>query len=178
MKLKPILYLTILFLAAAIVGAILKFFFYLQIGSLLFSLGMNGTQLFGLILVVVNGSAISNNKLIIRMALAACIALVGYIAQTKFAFRNVGLALQLIGLGFVLASYLASFLAKSSKEVLDYLKVIWLSSKIFTSILVVVSLKVATSTNQIANILFYTMLFHFIWLALSHRIVNPPSASI
>ncbi len=63
--------------------------------------------------------------------------------------------------------YTSWFKGKVQKQTLDYLKVLWVSSKIITSLLVVLAATaVAKYFSQVANVLFYTMLIYFIWLAL------------
>jgi hypothetical protein len=82
--------------------------------------------------------------------------------------------LQLLGLLLILALYAKSFLNKPTKEVLDYLKLIWISSKITTSFLVVALFSTAVIVGQLANILFYTMLIYFIWISTSQKMAEEP----
>jgi hypothetical protein len=167
MRLKPLLYITVGFLGLAICGAILKFLFLLSIGETLFNIGMSCAQVVGLILIVVNGSFITNRKTVRIMGIFAILPVLGYFLQ--WYSRPSGIFLQLLGLLLILTLYAKSFLHKPTKEVLDYLKLIWISSKIATSFLTTILYSAAIITGHLSNILFYTMLIYFIWLTTSQK---------
>lgn len=167
MRLKSLLYLTAAFLGLALCGAITKYLFNLPFGSKLFSMGMSCTQVVGLILILINGQFATNIKQVRAMGLLATLLIAGYLVQRYS--MPIGISLQLLGLLLILALYAKSFLAKPIKGVLDYLKLIWISSKITASFLTIVLFSAAVVVGQITNILFYTMLFYFIWISLSHE---------
>lgn len=168
MRLKPLLYLTIGLLILAICGAILKYILLLPLGKQLFFIGMSGAQVAGLILIIINGSFIANSKMIRTIGLLALLPTIGYFVQWYSSL--IGIGLQLIGLLLILGLYTKFFLSKPVKEVLDYLKLFWVSMKISSSVLVVVTFGSAVVAGQIANILFYTMLIYFIWISMSRSI--------
>lgn len=93
--------------------------------------------------------------------------IIGYFVQ--WYSRPHGISLQLLGLLLILILYAKTFLDKPTKEVLDYLKLIWVSSKIAASFLVVALYSTAVIVGQLANILFYTMLIYFIWISTSQK---------
>ncbi len=159
--------MTVGFLVLAICGAILKYTLFLPIGSTIFNFGMSCTQVLGLILIVINGTLVTNSKMVRLMGLLALLPLAGYFIQ--WYSNSIGTSLQLLGLLLILAVYAKTFLSKPTKEVLDYLKLIWVSSKVTTSFLMVTLFSAAAIVGQIANILFYTMLIYFIWISLSEK---------
>lgn len=165
MRLKSLLYLTAVFLGLALCGATAKYLFYLPFGSKLFSLGMTCAQVAGLILILINGQFVTNSKQVRAMGLLALLPIAGYFAQ--WYSMTIGISLQLLGLLLILVLYVRSFFSKPIKGVLDYLKLIWISSKITTSFLAIALFSAAVFVGQIANILFYTMLIYFIWISLS-----------
>ncbi len=170
MRLKPLLYLTIGLLTLAICGAILKYLLLLPLGKQLFFIGMSGAQVAGLILIIINGSFIKNSKMIRTIGILALLPTIGYFVQWYSSL--IGISLQLIGLLLILVLFARFFLSKPVKEVLDYLKMIWISTKISTSFLVVVTFGSAMIAGQIANILFYTMLIYFIWISMSRSMAK------
>lgn len=170
MRLKPLLYIAVGFLGLAICGAILKYLFMLSIGSTLFNTGMSCAQVVGLILIVVNGSFVTNGKMVRIMGIFALLPIIGYFVQ--WYSRPHGISLQLLGLLLIFSLYAKSFLDKPTKEVLDYLKLIWISSKITASFLVVALFSTAVIVGQLANILFYTMLIYFIWISTSQKMAE------
>ncbi|WP_320053620.1 hypothetical protein [uncultured Acetobacteroides sp.] len=167
MRLKFLLYTAVGFLSLAICGAILKLLLLLPIGDTLFNIGMSCAQVVGLILIVINGSFVTNRKMIRIMGVFALLPIIGYFVQ--WYSRPHGISLQLLGLLLILILYAKTFLDKPTKEVLDYLKLIWVSSKIAASFLVVALYSTAVIVGQLANILFYTMLIYFIWISTSQK---------
>lgn len=129
---------------------------------------MSCAQVVGLILIIVNGSFVTNSKMLRIMGVFALLPVIGYFVQ--WYNRPIGIPLQLTGLLLILALYAKSFLSKPAKEVLDYLKLIWISSKVSSSFLIVALYSAAVIVGQLANILFYTMLIYFIWISTSQKI--------
>lgn len=168
MRFKTLLYVTIFFLALSCGCAILKIFLPYAILSNIFELGMACSQIAGLLLIITNGKFIKNKKLLLTFAIFAFILAAGYLLQ-KVAML-MGIFLQLLGMLLILILYAKSFFDKTAKKALDYLKLMWLSTKVISSILFVSIFGAAIFVKNLSNILFYTMLIYFVWLSISHKI--------
>jgi hypothetical protein len=170
MKIKPLLYFTITSLILAVLGTILQFFTNLTWGKFVLDYSMRMAEIGGILLIVVNGSLLFQTKKIAAIGIAALLTTIGYLL-TYLIFVIpilwIAFSLKIIGLATIIWIYTSWFKGKVQKQTLDYLKVLWVLSKIITSLLVVLAATaVAKYFSQVANVLFYTMLIYFIWLAL------------